>query len=96
MTVNFDTLTYSKRLQQAGVPKEQAEAHADAALYLFRAIDPTRVVPQLSGTNLDTPAVKDDLTAMGRRLTFRVGGMVIAATLILALVVVLAKAPPSI
>lgn len=93
MTVNFDTLTYSKRLQAAGVPKEQAEAHADAALYLFRAIDPTRVVPQLPATNSDGPAVKDDLTAMGQRLTLRVGGMVIAATIVLALVVVRATPP---
>jgi hypothetical protein len=27
----FDTLGYSKRLQESGVPRPQAEAHAEAA-----------------------------------------------------------------
>jgi hypothetical protein len=31
ITFTFDTLGYSKRLQDAGVPRPQAEAHAEAA-----------------------------------------------------------------
>lgn len=31
MTYAFDTLGYAKRLREAGVPSEQAEAHAEAA-----------------------------------------------------------------
>ena len=31
MVFAFDTLSYAKRLQDAGVPSQEAEAHADAA-----------------------------------------------------------------
>jgi hypothetical protein len=31
MAFAFDTLAYAKRLREAGIPTEQAEAHAEAA-----------------------------------------------------------------
>ncbi len=38
----FDTLTYAKKLQEAGVPTQQAEAHAGALRELVEASLPTK------------------------------------------------------
>lgn len=71
MTLAFDTLGYAKHLRTAGVPDDQADAHAEAARdYIMQ--------------NLVT---KDDLKTAREHielsLTVRVGGMIIIATGIL-------------
>lgn len=63
MAVAFDTLAYSRRLKQAGVPGEHAEAQADA-------------LAQVVG---ETLATKQDLRELEYRLTMRLGAMLTIA-----------------
>ena len=72
MSVTFDTLTYSKRLREAGVPQEQADAHADAALYLFRAVSPTANTLIMPEARPEAPAVQVDLAGAIERTTRQV------------------------
>jgi hypothetical protein len=69
----FDTLGYSKRLREAGVPNPEAEAHAEAAREFIMG----EVV-----TKTDMQAAMDTLTL---RLTVRLGGMIAAGIGALAL-----------
>ena len=89
MSVTFDTLTYSKRLREAGVPQEQADAHADAALYLFRAVSPTANTLIMPEARPEAPAGQVDLTGaverMTQQVTIYVGGMIVAAFAVCAL-----------
>lgn len=102
MTVTFDTLTYSKRLREAGVPKEQADAHAGAALYLFRAISPNIAALQAPEAPSASPASPSDLTEaldlMTWQLTVRIGGIILAGFAVIAALVVgfVGKATPPI
>jgi hypothetical protein len=68
----FDTLGYSKRLRDAGVPSPQAEAHAEAAREFIMG----EVV-----TKTDMQNAMDTLTL---RLTVRLGGIVAAGVGVLA------------
>lgn len=78
----FDTLSYARRLQQAGVPEQQAEAMADATRELV----------------VSNFATKDDLTALearlmaamdtqSLRLTVRLGGPVAVGVAMLAAII---------
>jgi hypothetical protein len=94
----FDTLGYSKRLREAGVSSDQAEAHAEAArefimtelvtkqdlkVDLQAAIDPLRVAITTLQARIDTLQVAIDTQTL--RLTVRLGGIVAAGIGILAL-----------
>ena len=74
-TITFDTLAYAKRLEKAGVPETQAEAHAEAIAEL---ID-------------DELATKRDIKELEMRLkhdlTLRLGGMMVAGIVIVATLV---------
>ena len=84
-TIAFDTLRFSKRLKDAGVPDKQAEAEAEALAEVFEV-------------NLKELATKDDLVALERRfedrmtmleqrMTIKLGGlMVIAVSAVATLV----------
>lgn len=65
--ITFDTLSYFERLKAAGVPEEQARVQADA-------------LRELVETSLVT---KRDLKELERRLTIRLGGIVVACTALL-------------
>lgn len=78
----FDTLSYARRLKQAGVPEAQAEAMADATHEL--------VVSRF--------ATKDDLTALearivaametqSLRLTVRLGSLIVIGIAVLAAII---------
>ncbi len=67
MAFAFDTLGYAKHLRGAGVPPNQAEAHAEAA----RAFIMAELV-----TKADLIQAMDTQTL---RLTVRLGGMLVAA-----------------
>ncbi len=54
-TIAFDTLKYSKRLKDAGVPDKQAEAEAEA-------------LAEVLEVNLKDLATKEDLKALEDRL----------------------------
>ncbi len=87
MAYAFDTLGYAKRLREAGVANDHAEAHAEAA----REFIMTELV-----TKGDLLAVRTDLLAvraglqnamdtMALRLTVRLGGIMVAGVGALAL-----------
>ncbi|MBI5129749.1 MAG: hypothetical protein HZA66_09925 [Rhodopseudomonas palustris] len=80
MAFAFDTLGYAKRLRGAGVPNEQAEAHAEAA----REFIMTELV-----TKTDLQAAMETQTL---RLTVRLGGIVAAGFGMLAAAVGIAAA----
>jgi hypothetical protein len=73
MAFAFDTLSYSKRLQNSGVPRPQAEAHAERARdFIMREVV----------TKADLAIALDNFEAS---LTIRLGNMIGAG--IVALVV---------
>lgn len=71
MAFAFDTLGYSKKLREAGIPQRQAEAHAEAAREFIMAEVVTKPDLQLALDNL------------ALRLTIRVGVIVGAGLTIL-------------
>lgn len=71
----FDTLGYAQRLRQAGIPQDQAEAHAEAARDF--------VMGELV-TKTDMEAALDRLTL---RISVRMGVMLATAVAALAAIV---------
>lgn len=82
MAFAFDTLGYSKRLRDAGVASNQAEAHAEAARDF--------IMTELA-TKSDLVAVRADLQTMADlislRITVRLGSLMIAGIGALALLI---------
>jgi hypothetical protein len=82
MAYAFDTLAYAKRLRDAGISMEQAEAHAEAAREF--------VMAELV-TKTDLEAVRQELhTAidnLGLRLTIRLGAMLAVGIAALATII---------
>jgi hypothetical protein len=75
MVYAFDTLAYAKRLRDAGISQEQAEAHAEAAREF--------VMGELV-TRSDLQAAMDTLSL---RLTLRLGVMLATAVATLAVII---------
>ena len=75
MAFAFDTLGYAKKLRSAGVPQDQAEAHAEAAREF--------VMAELV-TKHDLEGAMDRLSL---RITVRMGVMLAAAIAVLATVI---------
>ena len=63
MTARFDSLGYVRRLQAAGVDREVAEAHADAARDFI----------------LEDLATKRDLVELEQKMTIKIGAMLVVA-----------------
>jgi hypothetical protein len=80
--MTFDTLSYARRLKQAGVPDSQAEAMADATREL--------VVTEFA-TKADLAALEQRLIAAmdtrGLRLTVRMGVMLAAAVSLMTAII---------
>lgn len=87
MAYAFDTLGYAKRLREAGVANDHAEAHAEAA----REFIMTELVTKgdLSAVRTDLLAMRSELQnamdTMALRLTVRLGGIMVAGVGALAL-----------
>lgn len=86
MAFAFDSLGYAKHLREAGVPQDQAEAHAEAARQFIMAELATRY---------DLGVIRNDLNVLRReleskidtlslRLTVRMGVMLAAGVAALA------------
>ena len=67
MALAFDTLSYARKLEAAGVPRDQAAAHADAARDYMMADLVTKEDLQLA------------LESQDNRMTLRIGGVIVAA-----------------
>ena len=89
----FDTLTYAKKLQEAGVPPQQAEAHAGALKELVEGNLATRpdIEELRAATKQDLKEVearlvheielvRRDMELMRRVIIIWLGGLIIVAT----------------
>ena len=103
----FDTLTYAKKLREAGFTEQQAEAQAEALkavvddnLATKRDIELVRSDPKESELrrNHEIALVRSDLKElearithemkhMESRITIRLGGMIVAAVVVLAVLI---------
>jgi hypothetical protein len=79
MAFAFDSLGYAKRLRDAGVPQEQAEAPAEAAREFVMAELVTR-----SDLDVLRRELENKLDTLSLRLTVRMGVMLAAGLSILA------------
>jgi outer membrane protein TolC len=94
--VAFDTLSYARRLKQAGVPDAQAEAMADATRELVVADFATKA--DIAALKADIGAARGEISAaeqrvmtamdtLGLRLTVRLGGLIAVGVAILAAII---------
>ena len=74
-TVTFDTLTFCKRLQAAGVPPAQAEAHAQAQAEFLTDHLLSQMATREDLQHLEA-RLRLEMQLLGRALTIRLGGMV--------------------
>ncbi len=81
MAFAFDTLGYSKKLRDSGVPQDQAEAHAEAAREFIMVELATKTDLLATAQELRTA-----LENLGLRLTVRVGIMLAAGLTLLGAV----------
>jgi len=86
MVYAFDTLAYSKRLRDKGVPQEQAEAHAEAIREFVMADLATKADLQALRSDLQALSGRVDakldrfeakLDTLSLRLTVRLGAMLV-------------------
>jgi hypothetical protein len=97
MTMAFDSLKFTHRLEQAGVSREQAEAHAELARDMIIADLATK--PDIATLRTDIAALRTDLQIdmkslrtelqaemklVEQRIIIRIGTMIVAAVGILA------------
>ena len=82
MAFAFDTLGYSKRLRDAGVANDLAEAHAEAARDFIMIELATRA--DLLATKSELVSIIETQTL---RLTVRLGSMIIAGIGVLAFLI---------
>ncbi len=81
MAYAFDTLGYAKRLREAGVPNDQAEAHAEAAraFIMVELVTRTDLDSAITSVRQEMAGMRQELhTAidnLGLRLTIRLGAM---------------------
>ncbi len=66
----FDTLTYAKKLKEAGFSERQAEAQAEAL---------HAVVAENLATKHDIELLRRDMREMESRITIRMGSLIVGA-----------------
>ena len=71
MVFAFDTLSYARRLQEAGVPTQEAEAHADAARQFIMAelvtkADMEIVHQQFAAVHAELGSVREGVASVRR------------------------------
>ncbi len=91
-TIAFDTLKYSKRLKDAGVPDKQAEAEAEALAEVLEVnLKELATKSDLLAVKIDLTRdmdlIRRDLREMEQRMTIKLGGMLMAGIAIVATLV---------
>jgi hypothetical protein len=88
MTMAFDTLRYSQRLQQVGVSREQAEAHAELARDMVIADLATKGDIAIVRSDLDRLAkeLRMEMTLLEQRIVIKLGAIVAGAVAIIVAV----------
>ena len=82
-TVTFDTLSFCKRLQAAGVPAARAEAHAQAQAEFLTGHLLFQMATREDLKQFET-RLQMEMQLLGRALTVRLGGMVALGVGVLA------------
>jgi hypothetical protein len=91
--VAFDTLSYARRLKQAGVPEAQAEAMADATRELVVSDFAKKgdIAGLRAKLKTEIAALEQRVTAsmetLGLRLTVRLGGLIAIEVAVLAAII---------
>lgn len=78
MAYTFDSLGYAKRLRDGGVPRDQAEAHAEAARDFIMVELATKADLLAAKQELQT-SIKTLEETLSLRLTVRLGAMIVVA-----------------
>lgn len=88
MAFAFDTLGYSKKLRDAGVPQDQAEAHAEAAreFIMVELVTKSDLLTTTQALQAEIRSVEGKLEVLGLQLTVRVGIMLAAGLSLLGAV----------
>ena len=90
MVYAMDTLGYAKRLRDAGIPQQQAEAHAEATRDFVMAELVTKSDLQTTKSDLQTAVqtavqlLEAKIEAQTLRLTVRLGALLAAGIALLA------------
>jgi hypothetical protein len=89
MAYAFDTLGYAKRLRDAGVRTEEAEAHAEAAREFIMTELVTKQDLDLHMRVFEAAlrGVEQRIESLELRLMVRVGGMIAIAVAVLAAII---------
>jgi hypothetical protein len=85
MVYAFDTLGFSKRLRDGGIPPNQAEAHAEAArdFIMVELVTKTDLNVAIDGLRRDMDAKIEKLSL---QLTIRLGALLVAGIGTLAVI----------
>ena len=75
--ITFDTLKFTKRLEEAGVPRKQAEAQAEA----FRDAQEAQL-----GDLVTKSVLREEMKELELRLTLRFGGMLAVAVAVIVMI----------
>ncbi len=88
MAFAFDTLGYSKKLRNSGVPQDQAEAHAEAAreFIMVELVTKSDLLATTRALQAEIRNFEAKLDNLGLRLTVRVGIMLAAGLTLLGAV----------
>ena len=78
MAYTFDSLGYAKRLRDGGVPRDQAEAHAEAARDFIMAELATKADLLATEQRLQAE-LHNSIDTQSLRLTVRLGAMLVVA-----------------
>ena len=81
MTMAFDTLKFAHRLEQVGVPRDQAEAHAELARDMIIADVATKADLVILGNEL-----RAEIKLVEQHIIIRIGAMIVAAVGTLAVI----------
>lgn len=88
MAFAFDTLGYSKKLRDAGVPQDQADAHAEAAreFIMVELVTKSDLLAATQALQAQIQTFDGKLETLALRLTVRVGIMLAAGLSLLGAV----------
>ena len=94
-TITFDTLAFTKRLKNAGVPEKQAEAQAEAQAEMLTEIFHDKVATKhdiqllkhdIHELKRDIKEIRIEMEKLKSDILLKVGSMIAGAVLILPLV----------
>lgn len=88
-TIAFDTLKFSKRLKDAGVPEKQAEAEAEALAEVLevnlKELSTRRDIDELRiEFRHELELMRLELRDLERRMTIKLGGLMVVAVGVVA------------